>query len=66
MAEKIYCNPDICPNCQYIGEGDSYCDATGEIVLEDWEPTEEFMGEGCPYRNQPTQVKPRKRRRKKK
>ncbi len=43
------CNPDICPNCQYIGEGDSFCDVLGEIVLSDWEPTDAFMSEGCPY-----------------
>lgn len=43
------CNPDVCPNCQYIGEGDSWCDVTHEIVLSDWEPTEHFMGPGCPY-----------------
>lgn len=43
------CNPDACPNCQYIGEGDSYCDVIGEIVLSDWSPTEHFMGDGCPY-----------------
>ena len=35
----MYCNPDVCPNCQYIGEGDSWCDVTGKIVLSDWEPT---------------------------
>lgn len=45
----MYCNPDVCPNCQYIGEGDSLCDVTGEIVLSDWVPTEKFMGPGCPY-----------------
>lgn len=45
----MYCNPDVCPNCQYIGEGDSWCDKTGEIVLEDWVPTENYMGPGCPY-----------------
>lgn len=43
------CNPDICPHCQYIGDGDSLCEATGEIVLSDWEPTDDFMGPGCPY-----------------
>ncbi len=47
---KIYCNPDVCPCCQYIGEGDSLCDETGEIVLEDWTPTEHYMDPGCPYR----------------
>lgn len=45
----MFCDPDKCPNCQYIGEGDSYCDAIGEIVLDDWTPTEYFMGNGCPY-----------------
>ena len=43
------CNPDVCPFCQYIGEGDSYCDEIGEIVLSDWEPTDHYMGRGCPY-----------------
>ena len=46
---EIFCNPDICPECFYIGEGDSFCTLTGEIVLCDWKPTEEFMGYGCPY-----------------
>lgn len=45
----MFCNPDECPFCQYIGEGDSYCDEIGEIVLTEWEPTKHFMGEGCPY-----------------
>jgi len=56
----MYCNPDTCPNCQYIGEGDSYCDVIGEIVLSDWEPTEDFMGNGCPYLKR---VSPRKAKR---
>lgn len=50
--KAVYCNPDICDNCQYIGEGDSYCDVTREIVLEDWKPTEHFMGTGCPYQGE--------------
>ena len=45
----MYCNPDVCPYCQYIGEGDSWCDRIGEIVLSDWEHTDDFMGPGCPY-----------------
>jgi len=45
----MYCNPDVCPYCQYVGDGDSWCEMTGEIVLEDWQPTEDFMGPGCPY-----------------
>lgn len=46
----MYCNPDVCPNCMYIGEGDSLCDVLQEIVLDDWSPTEHYMGPGCPYR----------------
>lgn len=38
------CNPDACHNCMYVGEGDSWCDKIGEIVLSDWEPTEYYMG----------------------
>lgn len=38
------CNPDDYPNCMYVGEGDSWCDKIGEIVLSDWEPTEYYMG----------------------
>jgi len=45
----MYCNPDICPHCQYIGEGDSYCEQIDEIVLSDWEPTEYSMSHDCPY-----------------
>ena len=44
---RMYCNPDVCPNCQYIGEGDSLCEETMEIVLADWEPTEAYMRD-CP------------------
>lgn len=50
---RIFCNPDICPYCQYIGDGDSLCDETNEIVLSDWVPTDSFMGTGCPYLKQP-------------
>jgi len=46
-VQAIFCNPDICDNCQYIGEGDSLCDATGNIVLSDWEATDDFMKD-CP------------------
>lgn len=55
------CNPDTCPNCQYIGEGDSICDITMNVVLEDWVPTEDFMGEGCPYANKPKRKNSRKK-----
>jgi hypothetical protein len=48
VRKVVYCNPDICDSCQYIGDGDSFCDEIQQMVLEDWEPTEHFMGEGCP------------------
>lgn len=54
----MFCDPDRCPNCVYIGEGDSLCEISNEIVLCDWEPTDEFMNSSCPYRKRP------KRRRK--
>lgn len=47
--DEMTCNPDICPNCEYIGQGDSYCSILGEIVLSEWEPTTYFKGIGCPY-----------------
>lgn len=56
------CDPDSCPHCIYIGEGDSLCDVLQEIILEDWTPTEHFMGAGCPYRRQ---MEKRRRRRRK-
>ena len=48
MSKEIYCNPDVCDNCLYIGEGDSFCDEINEIVLDDWERTDFCMAEGCP------------------
>lgn len=29
-------------HCIYIGDGDHLCDVDNEIVVNDWEPTEEF------------------------
>ena len=42
------CNPDTCDNCEYIGEGDSVCTVTHNIVLADWVPTDDFLRD-CPY-----------------
>ena len=44
---RIVCNPDICKYCLYIGNGDSICQITNNIVLLDWEPTVDFMNHGC-------------------
>lgn len=60
----IFCNPDICPNCQYIGEGDSICDETLNVVLADWEPTDDFMRD-CPLMKKWKKRKSKRRRRKK-
>jgi len=60
----MYCNPDICPHCQYIGEGDCYCDQIDEIVLSDWEPAEYFMSHDCPFMTKVTKPKKHKRKNK--
>lgn len=38
-----FCDPAACDCCQYIGEGDFLCDRYMEIVVSDWEPTEDYM-----------------------
>lgn len=46
------CDPGMCENCQYIGDGDFICDDRPEgpvIVVEDWQPTEEAGR--CPRRH---------------
>lgn len=42
------CDPGMCDHCQYIGEGDFICDEVmddpeGCLVVEDWEPTENYL-----------------------
>ena len=31
-----------CDHCVYLGEGDHMCDLDNEIVVNEWEPTDEF------------------------
>lgn len=31
-----------CSNCEYIGEGGYTCSMNNGIVIEDWQPTEDF------------------------
>lgn len=31
-----------CNNCIYIGEGGYMCSMSNDIVIEDWQPTEDF------------------------
>ena len=42
--KKIYCEPSVCDNCIYIGEGDFVCEELQEIVVSDWQPTDEYIG----------------------
>lgn len=40
------CDPGMCDNCTYIGDGDFICDrGPGEpvLVVEDWEPNENYF-----------------------
>ena len=40
------CDPGMCDNCQYVGEGDFICDNAPEgpvLVVEDWEPNENYL-----------------------
>ena len=40
---KKFCDPGICDECIYIGDGDFLCDKLQEIVVSDWQPTNEFL-----------------------
>lgn len=42
--DKRTCDPGMCDNCNYIGEGDFICDRGPEpvLVMDEWEPTENF------------------------
>lgn len=41
-------NPELnkncynCNNCEYIGDGGYICSMSNDIVIEDWQPTEDF------------------------
>ncbi len=40
---KRFCDPAVCDCCLYVGEGDFLCDKHMEIVVSDWEPTENYL-----------------------
>ncbi len=46
---KKVCDPNLCDECIYLGEGDFACTLHGlgpdltVFVMEDWEPTEYFL-----------------------
>jgi hypothetical protein len=35
-------NCEYCEHCIYVGEGGYMCDMSNEIVIDDFEPTEDF------------------------
>ena len=41
--DKVYCDPSACDHCLYICEGDFLCEKHQEIVVGDWEPTENYL-----------------------
>lgn len=43
VRTKKTCDPALCDNCVYIGEGDFLCDEHQEIVVSDWMPTEFYL-----------------------
>lgn len=44
---KVFCHPDGCLECQYVGDGDCICLVTNKPVIVDWTHTIYAMGEGC-------------------
>lgn len=42
-------NCGTCDHCVYLGEGDHMCDLDNEIVINEWEPTDEYYH--CEGRN---------------
>ena len=41
-----------CNNCVYIGEGDYMCSMSNDIVIENWQPTEDYYScEGKEFEN---------------
>ena len=41
--KERYCDPEACPHCMYVGEGDFYCENYQTFVVGEWEPTDDFM-----------------------
>lgn len=43
MSNQRQCDPGQCPYCLYVGEGDFLCEEYQELVMCDWEPTEDYL-----------------------
>jgi len=42
-SKEKFCDPSVCDNCICLGKGDFLCDKYNEIVIEEWEPNENFL-----------------------
>ena len=42
-SKQRICEPSLCDHCQYIGDGDFICDEHSVIVIESWDPTENYL-----------------------
>lgn len=49
-----YCHPENCSECFYIGEGDSICQISHELVLGNWANVPHTIPKECPFRQQLT------------
>lgn len=47
-----YCNPDTCSEYLYIGEVDSICEISHELVLDNWQSVPHTIPQECPFRRQ--------------
>lgn len=41
--KRRFCDPEMCDHCMYLGEGDFFCDKYEEFVMNEWEPTEDYL-----------------------
>lgn len=42
-TSTLMCDPGMCDECMYIGEGDFLCEKHQEVVVSDWTPTENYL-----------------------
>ena len=52
LPNMKYCNPDTCSECLHIGEGDSICEISHELVLDNWQSVPHTIPQECPIRRQ--------------
>ena len=50
LPNKKNCKTDTCSECLYIGEGDSICEISHELVLDNWQSVPHTIPQECPFR----------------